>query len=542
MRDDLEIRGEENSGLYGKVFHGHDRQLGRDVAVKIIKPEWRNAADAVKHAKALAGLSHQNIVTVYGVENVDIPTIGNDIPAIIMEWLNGETLGVRLGKAKFKLAEAERICVGIIDGIAHMHERQVAHGDLHVGNVILLPNFMPKIIDIDANKDVTLARLTTISRVAAIQADVEYCRRITVSIIQHAEVRPSLVNDFEAQLLPIENLPAIRLCVADVFQEASEDDKEIDNHPDVFSTHSVSIAQSVQDLIEDGKPVRLRRLVMDRLRHVCNELMSNDFSLNETVTPENYRSRVYRYDELLKELARIISTGCYWSNATSLPLWLDCIQSVANIYEDKPLEGGWDMWVQLRRYPPLVLLYAAGLGAFLNSRFHTLIQLLSNAQFRDLHGRERLAYKLLLWKAREKDDWNKHMTEQNRSLPAPISHHLEQQMHEVFRDEFVGINAFQIQFDRFEYFIGLFESSKNEPTSFGPGQVYSWGPFGSFIYRTRRRPEGPAEFFLEEIETHGTKWAPLEAGLFDGNVDSAKKGITDFEKYLAHVRLQIGIW
>ena len=57
----IEILEEHQSGLYGKVFKGRQTSLDRIVAVKIIRPDWPNAADAIEHAKAIVrAAEHQH--------------------------------------------------------------------------------------------------------------------------------------------------------------------------------------------------------------------------------------------------------------------------------------------------------------------------------------------------------------------------------------------------------------------------------------------------------------------------------------------------
>ena len=125
-----EILGEEQeSGLYGRVFKGKQTALERIVAVKIIRPDWPDAADIIQHAKAIAqaGL-HPNIVTVHCVEQVRVPGFDQPQTAMIMEWLDGERLDRRLGAAKFDAEQVRRICIGILDGVQHMHANGTAHG------------------------------------------------------------------------------------------------------------------------------------------------------------------------------------------------------------------------------------------------------------------------------------------------------------------------------------------------------------------------------------------------------------------------------
>ena len=210
---------EVNDGLYGRIYRGIQRPLDRPVAVKIIKPEWPNAAGALEHARALirAG-NHPAIVTVHSVEDVYIPQLDMELPAIIMEWIEGESFGARLAGPRFSIEEAALICEIVLAGIYHMHAQGVAHGDLHLGNVIVLPDGRPKIIDIDANKDFSLGHLSKLSREGAINSDIDYCRGLIFRTISHSVLPPSAIARLDAALGAATSLQDLKDVVANRFQ------------------------------------------------------------------------------------------------------------------------------------------------------------------------------------------------------------------------------------------------------------------------------------------------------------------------------------
>jgi len=207
----IEILETHESGLYGKVYKGRQTALDRLVAVKIIRPDWPNVADAIKHAKAIvrAG-THRNIVTVHCVERVRIPGVDQPQPAMIMEWLDGENLGVRLGGPQFTETQVRAICIGVLDGVEHMHARGIAHGDLHLGNVIVDGACSPKIIDIDPNKENSLGRLSTVSREAAIKSDIEYCQNLVLRVFSHGPFSIGTRNRVDMELQQSQSIDDLR--------------------------------------------------------------------------------------------------------------------------------------------------------------------------------------------------------------------------------------------------------------------------------------------------------------------------------------------
>jgi hypothetical protein len=202
---------EHQSGLYGRVFRGRQTALDRIVAVKIIRPGQPNAADAIEHARAIARAGeHENIVTVYCVERVRVPGYDEPQPAMIMEWLDGENLGCRLAGPQFTEEQVRQICTGILDGVAHMHASGIAHGDLHPGNVILVKDCIPKVIDVDPNKDISLARLSTTCKAAVIQSDIEYCQNIIFRVFSHGPVSIATRDRLDVELRQARSIDDLR--------------------------------------------------------------------------------------------------------------------------------------------------------------------------------------------------------------------------------------------------------------------------------------------------------------------------------------------
>src|SRR5271165_2075063 len=84
------------SGAMGEVFRARDERLGRDVALKLIRPGSRDSADHLRRfeleARAAAALNHPNIVAVYDVG------LTEGSPYIVGELLEGKTLRKRLAE------------------------------------------------------------------------------------------------------------------------------------------------------------------------------------------------------------------------------------------------------------------------------------------------------------------------------------------------------------------------------------------------------------------------------------------------------------
>src|SRR5215831_8176666 len=91
------------SGGMGEVHRARDTRLGRDVAIKVL-PQHLTANSEVRarferEARAVSSLNHPHICTLHDVGRE------GDTDYLVMELIDGETLGSRLAKGPLPLAE-----------------------------------------------------------------------------------------------------------------------------------------------------------------------------------------------------------------------------------------------------------------------------------------------------------------------------------------------------------------------------------------------------------------------------------------------------
>jgi eukaryotic-like serine/threonine-protein kinase len=154
------------SGGMAEVVAAHDRRLGRDVAIKLIRPE--QLADPTSHerllreARAAAALHHPHTVAVHDV--------GEDggRPFIVMELVKGDTLQDRLRDGT-RLSADETVAIGsaVLEALQTAHEHGLVHRDVKPSNVLLSDSGHIKLADFGIAKalDTTDAGLTTTGQV-----------------------------------------------------------------------------------------------------------------------------------------------------------------------------------------------------------------------------------------------------------------------------------------------------------------------------------------------------------------------------------------
>src|SRR5579864_245110 len=130
-----EIQSPLGAGGMGEVYRAKDTRLDRTVAVKILpshlsdNPEARQRFE--REARTISSLNHPNICTLHDVGHQE----GTDF--LVMEYLEGETLGARLTKGPLSPEQVLKYGIEICEGLERAHKSGVIHRDLKPGNIML---------------------------------------------------------------------------------------------------------------------------------------------------------------------------------------------------------------------------------------------------------------------------------------------------------------------------------------------------------------------------------------------------------------------
>ncbi|MFZ0954318.1 MAG: protein kinase [Candidatus Sulfotelmatobacter sp.] len=168
------------SGAMGEVFRARDERLGRDVALKLIRPASSDNPDHLRRfeleARAAAALNHPNIVAVYDVGFSD------GTPYIVCELLEGQTLRKRLSEGALPVRVALDYALQIVQGLIAAHDRRIVHRDLKPENLFVTTDGRVKILDFGVAKlqsapedsARSVEELTTVTRSGAVIGTVAY--------------------------------------------------------------------------------------------------------------------------------------------------------------------------------------------------------------------------------------------------------------------------------------------------------------------------------------------------------------------------------
>jgi eukaryotic-like serine/threonine-protein kinase len=123
------------AGGMGEVYRAKDTRLDRTVAIKVLPshlssdPELKQRME--REAKAISVLQHANICTLYDIGTQD----GTDF--LVMEYLDGQTLGERLGNGALPVDQVLKIATEVAQALEKAHQQGIIHRDLKPANIML---------------------------------------------------------------------------------------------------------------------------------------------------------------------------------------------------------------------------------------------------------------------------------------------------------------------------------------------------------------------------------------------------------------------
>lgn len=142
LEDRLRFDRRIGAGGMGVVYLATDVRLHQRRAVKTLP-----SADPVmisgmrREARSMAAARHANLATLHGLE------IWHGVPMLVMEYLDGGTLGARLRQRALPLADVLALGVCLGDALATLHERGVLHRDVKPSNIGYTFDGSPKLLD-----------------------------------------------------------------------------------------------------------------------------------------------------------------------------------------------------------------------------------------------------------------------------------------------------------------------------------------------------------------------------------------------------------
>ena len=154
-----EIRVFLGRGGMGEVYHAYDRELDRDVALKLIRPDIAEEPRVMerfrREVQLASRVTHGNVLRVYDLGERD------DLKYLSMQYVAGETLA-DLIRREGKLAVSRIVAIfrQLCEGLAAAHDQGILHRDLKPANVMLDGSDHVYIGDFGLARSIDQSRLT----------------------------------------------------------------------------------------------------------------------------------------------------------------------------------------------------------------------------------------------------------------------------------------------------------------------------------------------------------------------------------------------
>jgi serine/threonine-protein kinase len=140
-----EILATLGAGGMGEVYRARDTRLHREVALKVLPESLIHDRDRLsrfaREAHLLASLNHPGIAQIYGIEDSE------DVHALVLELVEGETLAERIKRGTIPLSETLAIVRQVASALAAAHDAGIIHRDLKPANVKITPDGVVKLLD-----------------------------------------------------------------------------------------------------------------------------------------------------------------------------------------------------------------------------------------------------------------------------------------------------------------------------------------------------------------------------------------------------------
>jgi hypothetical protein len=330
------------------------------------------------------------------------------------------------------------------------------------------------------------------------------------------------------------------IILAPNINELSEDQKK-----DVDELISVPYAESarntitledkvvyIKELLSSQKSeIKLHDFVIEEVRKFLSVTSEDNFAVSESYSDEELLERISSYERYTKDLGAIIAVVSYWSSQTDLNVLSKIVSRACDRLTEA--QGGLNIWLNLRWYPLLLLMYQAGIAAVESKNYKSLATILytkighSDYGDSDPYFAQKLSNGILeLTRA----DVFKRIPGHERHY-TPSSEYLYKQVQPVLDDLFFIGKGYEAAFDEFEVLYALVVSDIRIQAERG-----SWGPIGRFGWKYSSREENsPFVRIVSEAANLKEQWPPIQAGMFGGSYERFESVASDFKEKLSRL-------
>lgn len=266
-------------------------------------------------------------------------------------------------------------------------------------------------------------------------------------------------------------------------------------------------------LASSNGSIELHDMLMAEVRRFLVLTAEDNFALTASFSKKEFEERLVRYEEATGDLSLMLACVAHWGQPINRSAFA---KALARSTDRLDMQGGNTLWLALRKYPLIIQLFNAGIGAlsagrydWLNTLFEAKIEVeVNRSQSTNLVS---VASETVL-------DFNR--SGAFKTLPGhdryktPVSEYLYKVLQPGLDDVLFLGKSYENEFDRFEIFFCLAACDAEIQAGIG-----DWGPPGRFSWKGERGGRSPFKQLTTEADQLKSAWPPLQAGMFGGSYE-----------------------
>ena len=275
--------------------------------------------------------------------------------------------------------------------------------------------------------------------------------------------------------------------------------------------------------------IRLADHIDDAVRRLVSATGEEVFPLDGSVNQDAFQNRVETFESLSSTLVAMGVVAGYWAEPRHFRDW---DRAIRQMYQVREVAGN-NVWLGLRNYPALLLVYGLGFGVVASGRLDFLAYLFDITVDRRLRNRDQTTVLTGL----DVDVWG---LDWGRLLPEKERHYtpFNDRVHDLLRENrdqlLISDEQYSRHFDKLEILMAL-NGVRHQNES------WPWHRIGSFFHRPANRRHVIQEL-RSSLQTHGDQSKIVEAGVFGASAPECLAALENFEQYVIRVARERGIW
>lgn len=319
-------------------------------------------------------------------------------------------------------------------------------------------------------------------------------------------------------------------------EELSEDErKDLDElvsvpyaeEPRSFEPLPEKVAHLKELLSSQKSQIQIHDFAIGEVRRFLAATSEDNFALRGSFSDEELLERISSYESYSKDLSAITAVIAYWSTEAEINI----LRKIVSRASDRLVESqsGLSVWLNLRWYPLLLLLYNSGIASVESKNYKSLSAILYTKLGESEYTNTESYFAQFLSNGileLTRAEVFKRIPGHERHY-APSSEYVFKQVQPVLDDLFFLGKSYESAFDEFEVLYALVVADLRKQTD-----SHVWGPIGRFGWKYKNRQNSPFSRIVNEASQQKEHWGPIRAGMFGGSYERFEQVANEFKQAL----------